>query len=73
MDDGGSMGGGVELSFDNLELEFPHILWEIVIIADSSVGEPSGGFGSGVCALEGGFKVCDKILEGSKEEASRAI
>ena len=66
MDDSGSMGGGVELSFNDFELEFPHILWEIVIVADLSVGEPSGGFGGGVCALEGGFKVCDKVLEGSK-------
>ena len=66
MDDGCGMGGGVELSFDNFELKFPHILWEIVIVADSSIGEPSGGFGGGVCALEGGFKVRDEILEDSK-------
>ena len=66
MDDGGSVGGGVELGFDDFELEFPHILREIVIVADSSVGEPSGGLGSGVCTLEGGFKFCDKILEGSE-------
>ena len=60
------MGGGIEFSFDDFELEFPHILWEIVIIADSSIGEPSGGLSGGVCALEGGFKFRDKILEGSE-------
>ena len=60
------MGGRIKFSFNNFELEFPHILWEIVIVADSSVGEPSGGLGSGVCTLEGGFKFCDKILEGSE-------
>ena len=58
------MGSRIKFSFDNFELEFPHILWEIVIVADSSVGEPSGGFGGGVCALEGGLKLCNKILEG---------
>ena len=66
MDDSGSMGGGIEFCFNNFELEFPHILWEIVIVANSSVGEPSGGLGGGVCALEGGFKLCNKILEGPK-------
>ena len=58
------MGGGVKLSFDDFELEFPHIFWEIVIVADSSIGEPSGGFCGGVGTLEGGFKICDKIGEG---------
>ena len=66
MDDGGSMGGGVELGFDDFELEFSHILWEIVIIVDSGIGEPGGGFSSGVGALEGGLEVFDKIWEGSK-------
>ena len=66
MDDGGSMGRGVKFRFDDFELEFPHIFWEIVIVADSSIGEPSGGFRGGVGTLEGGFKLCNKILEGSE-------
>ena len=44
------MSGGVEFGFDDFELEFPHILWEIVVIADSGIGKPSGGFCSRVCA-----------------------
>ena len=59
-----SMGSGVEFCFNDFELEFPHILWEIVIIADSGIGEPSGGFSGGVCALEGGLKIFDKVREG---------
>ena len=66
VDDSGGMGGGIKFCFNNFELEFPHILWEIVVVANSGVGEPSGSFGGGVCALEGGFKICDKVLEGSK-------
>ena len=66
VDDGGSMGGGVEFCFDDFEFEFPHILWEIVIIANSSVGEPSGGLGGGVHTLEGDLKFCDEIMEGSE-------
>ena len=58
------MGGGIEFCFNDFEFEFPHILWEIVVVVNSSVGEPSGGFGGGVCALEGGLKLCNKILEG---------
>ena len=64
VDNGGSMGGGIELCFNDFELEFPHILWEIVVVADSSVGEPCGGLSGGVCALEGGFKICNKVGEG---------
>ena len=66
MDDRGSMGSGVKLRFDDFELEFPHVFWEIVVAADSSIGEPSGSFGGGVCALEGNFEICDKILESSE-------
>ena len=66
MDDGGSMGSGVEFCFDDFELEFPHILWEIVVVVNSGVGEPRGGFGGRVCTLEGGLKICDKVLEGSE-------
>ena len=60
------MGGGIEFCLNDFEFEFPHILWEIVIVANSSVGEPSGGFSGGVCALEGSLKICNKILEGSE-------
>ena len=60
------MGGGIEFCFDDFELEFSHILWEIVIVVNSCVGKPSGGLGSGVCTLEGGFKICNEILEGSE-------
>ena len=60
------MGSGVKLCFDNFELEFSHILWEIVIIVDSGIGEPGGGFSSGIGALEGGLEVFDKIWEDSK-------
>ena len=66
VDDGGSMGSGIQFVFNNFKLEFSHILWEIVIIVDSGIGEPGGGFSSGVGALEGGLEVFDKIWEGSK-------
>ena len=46
MDDCGSVGGGVEFCFNDFEFEFSHVLWEIVIIVDTGVGEPGGGFGS---------------------------
>ena len=62
-----SMGGGVEFCVNNFELKFPHILWEIVVIADMGIGEPSGGFGGGVCALEGCLKIFDKVWEGPKQ------
>ena len=43
-----------ELNFnspiDDFEFEFPHILWEIVIIVDAGIGEPGGGFGGRVSA-----------------------
>ena len=60
------MSGGIKLCFNDFEFEFPHILWEIVIVANSSVGKPSGGLGGRICALEGGFKFSDKVLEGPK-------
>ena len=60
------MGGGVKFSFNNFELEFPHILWEIIVIADSGIGKPGGGFGSGVCTLESCLKFFDKVGEGPK-------
>ena len=66
MDDGSGVGSGIEFCFYDFEFEFPHILWEIVIVANSSVGEPSGGFGGRVRALEGGFELRNKILEGSE-------
>ena len=66
VDDSGGMGGGIEFCFNDFELEFPHILWEIVVIANSGVGEPSGSLGGRVCALECGLKICDKVLEGSE-------
>ena len=50
MDNCCSMGSGIEFCFDDFELEFPYILWEIIIIVDSGIGEPSGGFSGGVCA-----------------------
>ena len=64
MDDCGSMSCGVEFCFNNFELEFPHIFWEIVVVADSSIGKPSGGFCGRVGALEGCFKISDKVWEG---------
>ena len=64
VDDCCSMGGGVEFCFDNFELKFPHILWEIIVIVDSDIGEPGGGFSGGVCTLEGHLKVFDKVGEG---------
>ena len=60
------MGGGVKFCLDNFELEFSHILWEIVDIADMGIGEPGGGFGSGVCAQEGCLKISDKVWESPK-------
>ena len=64
VDDCCGMGSGVKFCFNDFELEFPHILWEIVIVADSSIGEPSGGFCGRVGTLESGFEICDKVGEG---------
>ena len=67
------MGRGVEFCFDDFELEFPYIFWEIVVVVDSSIGEPSGGFCGGVGTLEGGFKSVIKSGKVPKEKVSRAI
>ena len=64
MDDCCGMGSGVKFCFDDFELEFPHIRWEIVVIVDMGIGEPGGGFGSRVCALEGSLEIFDKVGEG---------
>ena len=64
MDDGCGMGSRVEFCFDDFELEFSHILWEIIIVVDSGIGEPSGGFCGRVGTLEGSFKISDKVGEG---------
>ena len=66
VDDGGCVGSGVEFCFDDFELEFSHVLWEVVVISDMGVGEPGGGFSSGVGALEGCLEIFDEILEGAK-------
>ena len=66
VDDCRSVGSGVEFSFNNFEFEFSHVLWEVVIIADTGVGEPGGGFCSGVGALEGSLEIFDEVREGPK-------
>ena len=66
VDNGGSVGSGVEFCFDNFELEFSHVLWEVVVISDMGVGEPGGGFSGGVGALDGCLEIFDEILEGAK-------
>ena len=38
VDNCGSVGSGVEFCFDDFEFEFPHVLWEIVVIVDAGVG-----------------------------------
>ena len=43
----------VEFCFNDFELEFSHVLWEVVVVSDMGVGESGGGFSSGVGALEG--------------------
>ena len=60
------MGSGVKFCFDDFEFEFSHIFWEIVVVVDTGISEPVGGFGGGVGALEGCLEVFDKIWEGSK-------
>ena len=67
MDDGSSVGSGVEFSFNNFEPEFSHVFWEVVVIANTGVGEPGGGFCGGVGTLEGGLEVRDEVREGPKE------
>ena len=57
MDDGSGVGGGIEFSLDDFKFEFSHVFWEIIIAANSGVGEPSGSLGGRVCALEGCFKI----------------
>ena len=64
VDDCCGMGSGVKFSFDDFELELPHILWKIIVIADSGIGKPGGGFGSGVCTLESHLKVFNEVGEG---------
>ena len=66
MDDCGSMGSGIELSFDDFEFEFFHVLWEVFVIADSGIGKPSSGFGSRVGVKEGGLEIFDEGREISK-------
>ena len=60
------MGSGVEFCFNDFELEFSHVLWEVVVILDMGVGAPGGGFGGRVGALDGCLDIFDEILEGAK-------
>ena len=64
MDNSHGMGSGVEFCFNDFEFEFFHVLWEVVVIVDTGVGEPSGGFCGGVGALEGGLEIFDEVGEG---------
>ena len=66
MDDCSSMDGGVKFCFNNFEFEFSHIFWEIVVVVDTGISEPSGGFGGRVGTLEGHLKIFDKVWEGPK-------
>ena len=66
VDDCHGVGSGVEFSFNDFEFELSHVLWEVVVIADIGVGEPGGGFCSGVGALEGGLEIFDEVGEGPK-------
>ena len=60
----GSVDSGVEFYFHDFEFEFSHVLWEVVIVVDTGVGEPGGGFSSRVVTLEGGLEICDEVGEG---------
>ena len=73
MDNGGSIGGGTELSFDDFEFELSHILWEVVIIVDMSVGEPGSGFCGRVGAKEGSLEVFDEVSKVSKRGGIKDI
>ena len=66
VDDGSSVGSGIKLHFNDFEFEFPYVLWEVVIIVDTSIGKPGGGLSSRVGALEGDLEVFDEVLEGSE-------
>ena len=44
MDYSGSMGSRVKFSLDDFKLELLHVLWEIIVTADTDVGKPSDGF-----------------------------
>ena len=66
MDNGSGMGGGVKLCLDDFEFKLSKVLWEVVIIADSGIGEPGCGFSGRVGAEEGGLEVFDKIRKASK-------
>ena len=61
MDNGSSVGGDVEFGFNDFEFEFPHVLWEVVVVVDTGIGEPSSGFSGRVDTLEGFLEVCDKV------------
>ena len=59
----------VELSSASttLSLNSPmYILWEIVVVVDTGIGQPGGGFCGAVGALEGDLEVFDKVGEGSE-------
>ena len=66
MDNCCGVGGGVKFCFDNLELELPHVLREVVVVVDMGVGEPGSGFCGRVGTLECCLEVFDKIREGSE-------
>ena len=62
MNDGCGMDSGVQLGFYDLEFEFSHILWEIIVRADVGIGKPSGGFCSGIGTEEGSLEVFDEVI-----------
>ena len=66
VDDCRSVGSGVEFCFNDFEFEFSHVLWKVVVIVDTGVGEPGGGFCNGVGTLEGGLEIFDEVGEGPK-------
>ena len=66
VNNGCSIGCGAQLCFNDFEFKFPHILWEIIDVADTCIGKPGGGFCGGVGTLENGLEICDKVWEGSK-------
>ena len=66
MNDGCGMGSSIKFGLNDFEFEFSHILWEVFICVNLSIGKPSGGFGGRVGVKEGCLEVFDEVGEGSE-------
>ena len=66
------MGGGVKFHFDNFELEFSHVLREVIVIANMGVGEPGSASVTELVLWNVVWKSLMKSGKVPKEELSKA-